>query len=153
MPTGGEFPGSCIQKLLLILVPSGGKSLCYQLPALLSPGTTIIISPLLSLIADQVLNLREAGVECVMLTGTTSKQEQNEAFARMTTKPGPGGRGKEIKVCSVLQQLLSYIRTDQPIALVQLCYVTVGIQLHHCHLHIILTPPCHSPRKWPRANA
>jgi hypothetical protein len=43
------------------------------------------------------MHLREAGVECVMLTGTSSKQEQNDAFNRMTTH-GQGGQRKKIKV-------------------------------------------------------
>jgi len=76
----------------------GGKSITYQLPALLSPGVTIVISPLLSLINDQIMHLRQAGVECVMLTGNTSKQEQNDAFHGMTKKANDGGRSNSVKV-------------------------------------------------------
>lgn len=85
-----------------VMPTGGGKSLCYQLPALLSPGTTIVISPLLSLIADQIMHLKEANVECVMLTGTTSKQDQQAAFKRMSD--GPRDRNDtEIKVnCTFL---------------------------------------------------
>lgn len=71
--------------------------MCYQLPALLSPGTTIVISPLLSLIADQVMHLKDAGIECVMLTGATSKQEQNDIFKQMTAATN-NRAGREIKV-------------------------------------------------------
>lgn len=58
----------------------------------------MVISPLLSLISDQIMHLRQVGVECVMLTGNTSKQEQNDAFDRMTRKPKDGKQSGLVKV-------------------------------------------------------
>ena len=53
------------QDVLAILPTGGGKSLCFQLPALLRPGLTVVISPLIALMRDQVRGLRAAGVAAV----------------------------------------------------------------------------------------
>ena len=70
---------------LTILPTGGGKSLCFQLPALLSDGLVVVISPLISLMKDQVDDLKDLGIAAECLNSSLSSQEQNEIVERVKT--------------------------------------------------------------------
>ncbi len=71
----------CAGRNVLAIMPTGGgKSLCYQLPALCRDGLTVVISPLIALMRDQIRALREAGVEAGALTSGNTESETDAVF-------------------------------------------------------------------------
>lgn len=66
-----------------ILPTGGGKSVCFQVPALIFSGITIIISPLLSLIQDQVDALKKKDIAATSITSTLSEKEKQKRLAKI----------------------------------------------------------------------
>ncbi|TMV11279.1 DNA helicase RecQ [Arenibacterium halophilum] len=71
------------QNVLAIMPTGGGKSLCFQLPALLREGVTVVVSPLIALMRDQVRGLQEAGVSAGALTSANTPEENDAVWAAM----------------------------------------------------------------------
>jgi ATP-dependent DNA helicase RecQ len=71
------------EEILVVIPTGGGKSLCYQLPALVLPGTTLVISPLIALMKDQVDSLRVFEVSAVSVNSLMGIGEQEEALRKI----------------------------------------------------------------------
>ena len=67
---------------LVVLPTGGGKSLCYQVPALMLPGLTVVVSPLISLMKDQVDALNARGLPAAFINSTLSANDQADRMAR-----------------------------------------------------------------------
>ncbi len=87
------------EDVLLILSTGGGKSLCYQLPALLMDGVLVVVSPLLALMQDQILGLESKGISAAMLSSMQSMEEIRATEDAL--------RNQEIKVLFVAPERLN----------------------------------------------
>jgi ATP-dependent DNA helicase RecQ len=120
---------SVIQKkdTFALMPTGGGKSLCYQIPALFFEGLTIVVSPLIALMKDQVDALRLNGVSAAYLNSTQSYGEQEEVLARI--------RSKELKLLYLAPEKL--IRTENSFfnILVGFDISLIAIDEAHCISH------------------
>ncbi len=91
---------------VFVLMPTGGgKSLCYQLPGWCCPGISVVISPLLSLIEDQVQSMTKLGVESVFLNSMQAWEgEQQTIINKLRSPPAHGG----IKLLYITPEKLSH---------------------------------------------
>ena len=88
----------------LVLQPTGGgKSICYQIPAILLDGVTLVVSPLIALMQDQVAALQQLGVDAAFLNSTLSGEEQSDVYRRLA--------GGEIKLLYVAPERLMQAHT------------------------------------------
>tara|TARA_B100000035_G_scaffold25541_1_gene20032 strand:- start:67 stop:2166 length:2100 start_codon:yes stop_codon:yes gene_type:complete len=74
---------ACGENVLAIMPTGGGKSLCFQLPALLNDGLTVVISPLIALMRDQVRGLKAVGVTAGAITSGNTQEELDQVFSQI----------------------------------------------------------------------
>lgn len=73
----------CGRDTVLVLPTGGGKSLCFQVPAVIRSGLTVVVSPLISLMKDQVDALSECGIPAARIDSSLTPDERNSVFARI----------------------------------------------------------------------
>lgn len=110
---------------LTVLPTGGGKSLCFQLPALLKEGMAVVISPLISLMKDQVDGLKDMGIDAEYLNSSQQAQEQRAVIARI--------RERRIKLLYMSPERLSTAWTAELLKSVPLSFFVIDEA--HCISH------------------
>ena len=107
----------------LVLMPTGGgKSVCYQVPALLNQGITLVVSPLIALMQDQVSALHELGVRAAFLNSSLSREAQAEVIAQL--------RGGHLRLLYIAPERL--VQPGTRALLSQLPIALIAIDEAHC---------------------
>jgi ATP-dependent DNA helicase RecQ len=110
-------------KNVVTIMPTGsGKSLCYQIPALIFDGLTIVVSPLISLMKDQVLQLKENGIDAIFLNSTLSYEKYNSNINLLLNK--------KVKLLYVAPETLVQERTVN--ILTQVKVDLIAVDEAHC---------------------
>ena len=124
LPLQGEIINATLagSDVLALLPTGGGKSLCFQLPALLQPGLTLVVSPLIALMKDQVDALTLAGIPATFLNSTL-----NETEARSRLRDLFDGRIRLLYVAPERLMLPSFLEK-----IAQWNVVRVAIDEAHC---------------------
>lgn len=108
------------QDTLAIMPTGGGKSICFQLPALILPGITVVISPLIALMKDQVDSLKTNGISACYINSTQSSQEQQYYIDNLKTN--------RFKLVYIAPESLSYL----DMAFNELNISLIAIDEAHC---------------------
>ncbi|WP_269222808.1 DNA helicase RecQ [Flavobacterium sp. IMCC34518] len=105
---------------LAIMPTGGGKSICFQLPALVLPGITIVISPLIALMKDQVDSLKANGIAACFINSSQSGDEQQSHIQNL--------KDNKLKLVYVAPESLSYLEN----AFAQITVSLIAIDEAHC---------------------
>lgn len=108
------------QDTLAIMPTGGGKSICFQLPALVLPGITIVISPLIALMKDQVDSLKANGIAACYINSSQSSEEQQSHIQNL--------KDNKVKLIYVAPESLSYLEN----AFSQITVSLIAIDEAHC---------------------
>lgn len=102
---------------LAIMPTGGGKSLCYQIPALIFDGITVVVSPLISLMQDQVSQLKSAGIDAVFLNSSLEWSDYTESMRQI--------RQGEIKIVYISPEGLSTSKIRDLLSSVKVSCITI----------------------------
>ena len=100
-----------------IMPTGGGKSICYQIPALMLPGITLVVSPLISLMRDQVLALKSVGIPAAYINSTLSAQQMQLVYRNLLAE--------QYKIVYIAPERLDYAGFAGVVAKLRVSFIAV----------------------------